>query len=156
MCWIGNKCDKRIADKDITVYKVLQKSKAKIPGEFLYRAPFRTEFRYVIGGKYSKAIKEKIIDNNLITIESGLHCFEQYAYVICNDYKTIYVSMSFDDDRWSFEATKSGYTPVIVKCIIPKGTIYYKNIHKEIVTEKLIIKEDLGTPIGFVGFLKDL
>lgn len=152
MCWVGYKYNKRIADKNITVYKVIERKKSQ--NKTLYTGPFQCSFEYEIGKTYSTDIEEKYINGSMIRIEQGFHCFYEKAWVDCYSPCFYSIGYVYDLDPLCFELAAT-YVQVIVKCIIPKGAIYYVNKHGIVVAEKLILKEDLGFPRGFKGFAKD-
>lgn len=119
MCWMGYISDRRVADSDKKVWKVI----IKYPDGH-YETPFC--YQQI---KPNQIVTAKIVGTPLNTcrfklaIDIGIHC--------CTDEfnaTAVYNSLSYIDKR---------FAPVIVKCIIPKGTVYYEN-YGDIVCEKLI------------------
>ena len=153
MCWYGKLSDKKIAEKDITVYKVLEK-RENDNGKMCYWGPFQYLYGYAIGHKYKEIIKvstlyyEDGINNDRIIINNGLHCFSENAYVKAFN-RPYYFEIGPNREKtnigkgtWLFKK----HINVICKCTIPKGSTYYINNNNEIVTSALIVEEDLGTP----------
>ena len=138
MCLVTNQKTAIIAEKDITVYKILGKD---------LNAIF-TNFKYVIGKINETEIKHSekwyclgIIDEeylnkkypprwrrhpDLICLGEGFHSFETEEIAkIVNDYIYKHVDNIF-------------------KCVIPKGSEYYINEVGFIVSNSLIIKEKVN------------
>lgn len=87
-----------IADKDIIVYKHITR----------FGETFKTSYRYspvIIGEEYKSKLKKYI--NNESKLDIGLHSY-------CNE----------DDARVGAER----YEEVLVECLIPKGSKYYKGL----------------------------
>lgn len=147
MCWIGTINNKRIAKRNITVYKVLNVRGTK---NKVYHAPFRDAFTYKLGHLYRTdfmGIKNYgCVD---IEINEGFHCYSQNAYAalgtIIEGLMRVYSSKRQYDVLHCF-SRKLSSKPVVVKCTIPKGSTYYINNKGEIVTDNIILDRELGTP----------
>lgn len=120
MCFIPkskNSIRLKIARKNITCYKIVKRSEIseKIVFSLIYR------YKYRIGDVYETTIggiRRPNVTNLNIVVESGFHSFKHKpdAHSIqCND-------------------------EVIVKCTIPKGSIYAKN-KKYYVSSHIVINE---------------
>ena len=171
MCWNGLKSDKRIAEKDITVYKVLNVLKRN--GEKpQYISPF-LKTPYVFGKLYSECLNINYFTRGSsgynngegIFIDRGIHCFDGEVYVVKmpsvfpNPSKNLMFKVTnkhnIFDTMWSFypefmtcEETLMHIAriPVVVKCTIPEGATYYVNKRGAIVTTKIRFEKDLGQP----------
>lgn len=135
MCWRAFKAEKKIAQKDFNVYKVLMRN---VENSLLF-SPFR-HFPYCLGKEYKAEIHvEEAIFN---TIDEGLHCYSEDCMVkeFC---KSIIVGNPYGEtlEGYTSELYRLGTSPVVVKCTIPKGSAYYENINGEIVTEKYILNK---------------
>lgn len=123
MCWTAinpsfmRECR---ASEDIKVYKILLVRKS-IFGKIEFISPCM-DFHYKPGKVYHSELGITQTNYSLI-IEEGLHCFQNMTSA------GIYADNLF-----------IGLEPyAIVPAIIPKGTRYYINENREIVTEKLKI-----------------
>jgi hypothetical protein len=141
MCWYG-KATPKIAKDDIPCKKIVGKHETKrnvyVP---FFRSPY-TDMTYHIGKTYMAKVGisyyidlSTVFRRNEDLITTGIHCY-------ANDVKI------FDSKPLGYKTVKIGrfntlYTyknnPVVLCCIIPKGTVYYENEYGEIVTEKLRI-----------------
>ena len=151
MCWIGKPGDKRVAGRNITVYKVLNVTMSENGME--YEAPYRKGFQYVMGKKYKVRSFGMNQSTPYLYIDRGLHCYSQNAYVAAlnfGGYISVYSGNNKDprpvDHKCMAVFQRTTMPPVVVKCTIPKGATYYKNERGEIVTNSLILNENLGTP----------
>lgn len=164
MCWIGKAEDRKIAKKDIKVYKVLQKLKDKnsvnSKGEPLleYKSPERYT-PYNMGATVSAIITPKHLNPSMCAIEDtaifeGLHCYSEEVRIVIKNF-----SFNLENSEWVRMNVKGKkdrdvftysdyydyygfYEPILVECIIPKGTIYYEDKDGIIVSEKLkLIRE---------------
>lgn len=156
MCWIGNLSDKRIAKCDFFAYKVLMKHKKSKTNYF---SPFMGE-QYWLGKPYLPLpipISPKPVHTNgNCRIEEGLHCYSQENIVTIYKNNCGLQILTPHGLNVQIYSSYAGMTPVIVKCIIPEGTTYYNNINGEIVTEEMIIKEEIFLPEGSVKRFKNI
>lgn len=147
MCWIGKVGNKKIADRDILVYKILTKCGNTIS------APYFNAFTYKLGSEYSL---DKKIDATqykfpsgviYIYIHEGFHCFNEKCIVKRMETSSgHFVSVTTNnEDFYGKNLLRLAGTPqnevIVVKCIIKKGTEYYENKAGEIVTEKLYLEK---------------
>jgi hypothetical protein len=145
MCWIGLPENKHIAQEDIKCKKVLlmDKLNRKFVSPYMltpyelyeeYNHKFLPEELEPRPGDYmANNTKGKLI------INFGIHCYDydiQFVTPVIAGSKRMYAGLSIYEKR-------GAYSPAIVECTIPKGTLYYENVNKEIVTEKLIIDKIL-------------
>lgn len=114
----------RIALRDITVYKVMVLGHYADTHAGRYYAPFRREFQYVMGkthtSKISSSMRSIALDKSLSVIEEGLHAFTSLDDA--SNYVLGYHPVATVYDSRNLKAGK----PVIVECVIPRGTMYYK------------------------------
>ena len=155
MCWNGYSNQKRVAEKDIETFKVVFRSnKGK------YYPYFQTnKMVYEKDACYKTNLtKEKNRDGS-ITIHSGFHsysiantiirkntswCIKRFSVFTKDD---MYLE-SYIDNGTNFEYNLGGGVtlnarPYFVRCIIPKGATYYENAQGEIVSNKIIVKEEI-------------
>lgn len=134
MCWRAFKAEKKIAQKDFNVYKVLM-TKEK---DSILISPFRY-FPYCLGKEYKAEIhvEEAIFPYEKDTIDEGLHCYSEEC-MVKDVYKSIAVSNHYGQtlECYTAEFYRLGTSLVVIKCTIPKGSAYYENGNGEIVTEK--------------------
>ncbi len=135
MCWTGNS-NPIVAKDDIPckkIVKVLYRPPRKIYVPFFMHAK---SIEYVIGETYTSEIRIRYQwEDGFKEIDVGLHCYSK-------DVKTQHLQTGI---AVNFLNNPNGryysniYNPVLMNCIIPKGTTYYENNNGEIVTEKLKI-----------------
>ena len=149
MCWFGERNDKRIAKEDIRCKKVFFKQLGHIRNRYV--SPVMKTM-YVKGETYESDI---VITRGISRwkIDEGIHCYNMKKVEVER-------SMSESGERLIAKRPLStkvyganyqcvhygndiGMQVVLVECIIPKGAIYYENKSGEIVTEKLIIGEEI-------------
>jgi len=134
MCWRAFKAEKKIAQKDFNVYKVLMRN---VESNLLI-SPFMY-FPYCLGEEYKAEIhvEEAIFPYEKDTINKGLHCYSEEC-MVKDVYKSIAVGNAYGQniECYTSEFYRLGTSPVVIKCTIPKGTAYYENSNGEIVTEK--------------------
>ena len=137
MCWIGLPENKHIAQEDIKCKKIMLFDKENRN----FRSPYMME-RYELFEKYTQNFNpdelNPINGSNKLNINIGIHCFNnEVEFTIPSiGNNRIYFGLSVFEKRGK-------YVPSIVECTIPKGTLYYENSNKEIVTERLIIDKIL-------------
>ena len=119
----------RITDKDIVSYKVVN---SNLKSQYY-------NFQYEVGKTYNKVWSEDFVK----------YCEEQDTI----DGNAFHSSLDKNSAIWLY-GENSHYDPidrhkipllgigqVLLKCIIPAGTIYFKGYFSEIASEKIIIKE---------------
>jgi len=146
MCWVGLIHDKKIAKKDITVYKVLYRFGRK---NKIYYAPFRDDYHYKMGYHYTIDKLGMKRDGMYAVINEGYHCYSLNAYANTQrDGKILNIYSSNNDRPCMLHCYvgKLACKTIIFKCTIPKGSTYYINKKGEIVTDNLILDRDLGIP----------
>ena len=141
MCWLGSDAEAkgRIADKDITVYKVMVKRRIINKGWELF-SPFK-DMKYELYQRYESVIRPiKPLTTNII--EQGLHCYSEDCYIASTNDSNMFVFHRYVDTTslGSYYAFGDAQYPVLCEGVIPKGTKYYINDGGEIVTEKLILE----------------
>lgn len=117
MCWVNIKLNKRIANKDITVYKIV------IPKENGCTSLYK-EFDYDFHKTYTELIH---IDyaHDVYYINEGFHSYKSLEVA---QYILAFIRINRRECNGR-----------IIRCIIPKGAIYYINNYKEVVSNKIII-----------------
>lgn len=162
MCWKGNRNDMRRSNKDTKVLKVLYKkipsNKSEAPK---YYAPL-IACEYELNKEYEVApitlLSQSPLDlrMNLYKVDVGLHSFSTKLKVEkqpISDSRILYCKIGnytfpahkgylfsmgciYPDIRGDFEC-------VVVEAIIPAGTTYYENPEGEIVSNKLILTDNI-------------
>ena len=136
MCWTGNLKDKKVASEAVTVYKILAWDRFNRK----YVAPYqRTEYK--IGKMYtiSSLIPTKHLFGEYL-INEGFHTLNKdclVCYGSCCD-ALIYGQ---NDVECMLIRVRLTDLPVIAKCTIPKGAVYYENSMGVIVSDSLIVNE---------------
>ena len=110
MCWISTELDKKVAEHDITVYKIVLPNIRGIKSLFY-------KFWYLFNVTYRRTLNIKL-DGSKYCITEGFHSNKTKSQVLF---------------------TNQFYFKKIVKCILPKGTIYYINNNDEIVSNQIRI-----------------
>lgn len=127
MCWLGYSTQKHVAEKDIEVYKIGTIRGTKFVCEF-------KSFFYKKGVVNKELIiKEETHWSGCIAINEGYHSYER-------------VSIKYDSLSGKTKSIYRGYVLQsyydgfydLATFIIPKGSIYYKNILGEIVSSNII------------------
>jgi hypothetical protein len=153
MCWTGDIKHKRIATEDICCKKIISTSDDK-----MLRAWFRRNHVYHIGETYTARISPlpSTVGETRLIIRNGLHCYDNKVGITSVDMNNceppyLVVKRLFHGLREFYHPffERMGpveVRPVIVECIIPKGTVFYENEWGDIVAETLkiikIIKPD--------------
>ena len=125
MCWIGNLSDRRIANRDKVVYKVFIKSREGELKSAFREMPYKRNTLYETKFEIAAGFVE---DRKVIFIGAGFHSFETFTGA-CKLIST----RSYH---------KCGIPLVIIKCIIPKGSIYYINSEMVVVSNKIIVTNE--------------
>ena len=110
MCWISEKLDKKVAEHDIIVYKIV------LPNIRGTKSLFY-KFWYLFNTTYRGTLDIKLVGSEYCITE-GFHSYKTKSKVLLAN---------------QFHFKK------IVKCILPKGTIYYINNNDEIVSNQIRI-----------------
>ena len=132
MCWVGKEVE-CIAEKDIVTFKLLNIHKKEL------RSYYRS-FLYKLNTLYETRLEKQISNNDTIEISEGFHSYD-IKCLVDKSYGLYGVFSAKEGEKdWYIESVS---TPdvVFVKSIIPKGSIYFRNIDGEIVSNKIIIKE---------------
>jgi hypothetical protein len=142
----------KIAEDDIVVFKVLRKWKDCGKPVYHYTSAVMG-YPYTIGKTYCDDIHLYKTPWNEWTIDKGLHCFSKkttFSYKknpcsrlgrMCMIVDTGHGIVTYNDDAIGL------YRQVVVKCVIPKGSAYYENFRGEIVTDKIIILEEIPSKL---------
>lgn len=123
MCFLKGRQNKhKVSDKDITCYKVMT----------LLGTDTVSSYYFPLGGVYtpgdtivpSKDISEEKIDKTDFVNDGVIHSYTCYTEAFLE----------------SIPLGKLGEDIVIVECVIPAGTSYWKNKYREYISKKVIIK----------------
>lgn len=144
MCWStyeNNNKRERTAKEDMLVYKIVKKYR-----EFGY-VSYYMGMEYILDKEYSiNNLKAINCPYGETIINEGYHSYSVQECNICINHNVIYVysknKNKLEEDYYEARILNSDRTAVVV-CVIPKGSIYYKNEHGEIVSDHLIIKNEI-------------
>ena len=116
----------KVAKKDIVCYKIVQKSSTK-KNEMI---SMYQKFEYKLNVLYTSDLDIPIIDDNCLVavINKGIHAYEEKRAL---NNELIYIRAFIID-------------ALPIKCIIPKGSLYYKGANDEIVSNQMILVEILN------------
>ena len=110
MCWTNTELDKKVAEHDITVYKIVLPCSRGAKSLFY-------KFWYLFNITYRETLDITLVGSEYC-IADGFHSYKTKSRVLfANQF----------------------YFKKIVKCILPKGTIYYINNNNEIVSNQIRI-----------------
>ena len=133
MCWMCSKAEKKIAEEDIKVFKIGKGYEDIF--ESLY-----VDFKYQLNQLYTSCIDVEFQthSNNFI----GSQGFHSY------DPSIVHLKISENGIiQWAVYAGKRRLDCdthigdcVKAECVIPKGSVYYKNDMGEIISNQIIIK----------------
>ena len=146
MCWRPlrkRELLRHVALKNIHVFKVAKlvdtkEKRVDLGVSELGIYSYYNLFKYNIGQLY----KVKIKTNDLLgdfTISEGLHSYSKKNKIVLNDYRCRVLNGS--DKGKSIDSFCFNKNLVVLDCIIPRGSVYYKNSDGEIVSNKLIVKD---------------
>lgn len=124
MCWIGNLSDRRIANRDKVVYKVFIKSREGELKSAFREMPYKRNTLYETKFEIAAGFME---DRKVTFIGAGFHSFETFT------------------GACKLISTRSYHKcgiPLVTKCIIPKGSIYYINSEMVVVSNKIIVTNE--------------
>lgn len=126
MCWISKSAPiKLIAEKDIPVFKIVEKTNQGRNYWSIYY-----ERLYHLGEK----VTSKIEIRDIYKIERGLHSYiPEVKLILCGDYLSIKDLRGWYVDGFSL----SLFNLAKMNCIIPKGSEYYVNERGEVVSNQL-------------------
>lgn len=144
MCWStyeNKNKGERTAKEDMLVYKIVKKYR-----EFGY-VSYYMGMEYILDKEYSiNNLKAINCPDGETIINEGYHSYSVQECNICINHNVIYVysknKNKLEEDYYEARILNSDRTAVVV-CVIPKGSIYYKNEHGEIVSDHLIIKNEI-------------
>lgn len=126
MCWNGYSGQKKVAEKDIEVYKIGRVQDNKFICEFRH-------FSYEKGGPNEELVLRENRWMGSISINEGYHSYKRVSIQFNSLSGTIkfiyrgYVVHPYRDDLYD-----------LATFIIPKGSIYYENIKGEIVSSNIM------------------
>lgn len=158
MCWESRGMLNVLEAKDdVVVFKFFLRRRKNwlAPVSDKLFSPFR-EFEYEIGKEYTAKINPiQTIDT--WRINKGIHSYDvsKILHIKINTFKTepkFTVEVRVYDDNENDNSFYSAYeetqtkVPILMKCHIPAGTTYYVNKIGEVVSEKLVIDEEIEIP----------
>ena len=137
MCLITTQKTALIAEKNITVYKVICKDLSAIFQEFkydinvLYETKIKASEQWDVLGVHDEWLFDNYPDNSwrrhpdLICLGEGFHSIKdkENAFILKNQ---LYLSV------------------IVFKCVIPKGSEYYIDASGLIISNKIILKKQIN------------
>ena len=143
MCWTGKIEDRKIATEDIKTKKIVDMFKGE------YYGYYQEWFEYELGKVYSTSISP-MKDGNDCVISVGFHSFAwdiEMKKLYGGDIK-VKSNRPLGGETIFINHGKYGFTDktrkiVVMECTIPKGTVYFEDEVGEIVSEKLILEEEI-------------
>lgn len=132
MCLITPHKEKKIAEEDMIVYKTLSPDKRSVLQSFLYELDKLYETEIIKSGDYCPAD------------EYARHMLNGAGYSCAPSSHLISISEGFHSCRTYDRATKMQDPPErIFSCTIPKGSEYYEDLSDLLVSNKIIINEEV-------------
>lgn len=123
-----------VAHINMICYKVLDENMCSwIRGfEYTINKVYKTELGVLYDSDYPidicfTSLNKRIYSKNAYCISKGFHFYQRNTKQISRIYKARYTRI-----------------PCIYKCIIPKGSLYYKNQWGEYVSDQIMIKEKVN------------
>jgi len=123
-----------VAHTDMVCYKVLDQNMCSWIQDFEYtiNKVYKTELGTLHdanypGNIYFTSLNERIYYKDVYCIFRGFHSYQRNTKQISRIYTQRYTTI-----------------PCIYKCIIPKGSLYYKNQWGEYVSDQIMIKEKVN------------
>ena len=126
MCWNGHSEQKKVAEKDIEVYKIGRVQDNRFICEF-------RNFSYKKGVPNEELVLKEICWMGSISINEGYHSYKRVSIrfnSLSGKVKYIYrgyIIQPYLDDSYD-----------LATFIIPKGSIYYENFDGEIVSSNIV------------------
>ena len=143
MCWVGKLEDKKVATEDIKVKKILDKFMG------FYYAYYQEWFEYKLGEVYETTVEPRV--HNFIEgaylIDNGFHSYAwdiEMKQLCAGDIKVRSLRHLGGQTIYQNNGRYGGdHKIAVMECTIPKGTVYWENQVGEIVSEKLILEEEI-------------
>jgi hypothetical protein len=141
MCWVGKVDDKKIATEDIKTRKIVDKFKGN------YYGYYQEWFEYELGNEYSTKVTPRDGSKYGIVIEAGFHSYAwdiEMKQLCAGDIKVRSLRHLGGQTVYQNNGKYGGdHKIAVMECTIPKGTAYWENQVGEIVSEKLILEEEI-------------
>lgn len=113
-----------IAKKDIVCWKLVQVTKRGV-----LRGYYRSKFRYILNKVYNTRFGfEDGYDYDYKCIHKGFHSYQKKKDLLREEWGYSFIFLK------EYEYTK------LVKCVIPKGTKYYKNTNQYVSKSIKLVK----------------
>ena len=145
MCWTGYLLsDRHIADKDITVYKIITHNGQFYSGYYTYFGYSVGNTYHVTGGLYPHIIHK---DSQYCRIEQGFHSYSTKTRLVlklnrdCKSHHAIVYVNDLTTSIDGYDERCSGRKIFLMVCTIPKGSQYYENKEGEIVSDTIHVKD---------------
>ena len=141
MCWVGKADDKKITTEDIKTRKIVDKFKGS------YYGYYQEWFEYEIGKEYNTKVTPRDGSKYGIVIEAGFHSYAwdiEMKQLCAGDIKVRSLRHLGGQTVYQNNGKYGGdHKIAVMECTIPKGTAYWENQVGEIVSEKLILEEEI-------------
>ena len=126
MCWNGHSGQKKVAEKDIEVYKIGRVQDNRFICEF-------RNFSYKKGVPNEELVLKEIYWMGSISINEGYHSYKRVSI----QFKSLSDTIKFIYRGYTLHPYRDGLYD-LATFIIPKGSIYYENINGEIVSSNIL------------------
>lgn len=142
MCWVGNVENRKIATEDIKTKKIVDLFEGR------YYGYYQELFEYELGKTYKTEINPTRVtyDDNVRVIDVGYHSYAWDIEIksLCGgDIRVKGLGLLGGKTTYTNRHGFGNGKVVVVECTIPKGTVYWENCVGEIVSEKLILEEEI-------------
>jgi len=133
MCWVSSQAVKQIAEEDIKVFKIGESHGGRFCS--MYKG-----FKYQLNQLYSVNIYINKDDDGEFVGSRGFHSYDpSIVHLEISDNNAIPRWVVYVEQRsLDFDTCDAYY--VKAECVIPKGSVYYKNDFGEIISNQVIIK----------------
>lgn len=146
MCWLSTeKRTYKVADEDIRTYKVM----VQMPGVKIFDSLYNHK-SYEVGQIYKTTVNPVYnIENKYKTrIENGFHSYDKSKTEIKDDSNSWYINAKNREDYsldiiWYPPSLREYKDIVAVECVIPKGSCYYENEDGEIVSNQIMVTDNI-------------
>lgn len=126
MCWNGYSGQKKVAEKDIDVYKIGRVQDNRFICEF-------RNFSYKKGVLNEELILKETRWMGSISINEGYHSYKRVSF----EFNSLSDTIKFIYRGYTLHPYQEGLYD-LATFIIPKGSIYYENINGEIVSSNIL------------------
>ena len=134
MCWVSNKLHQMYALQDKIVYKVVLKKDITYHRKYIFfgKKKMISVKSLIINYKYTPYLSNPRLE---LRAYRDVLVYGKYSSVISRGYH----SYTLKEAKHQADLDKFA----IIQCIIPQGSIYYKNKYGEFVSDQLILTDQI-------------